>query len=155
MPNIGERNPLANTCIKRSPSPLDKEESKLPRCKTRRDLFPHRSRIWLAPLYNTYRAGDPLTQCELMSSTDCAYRSGMVAQPASYTHFNHHPTKWCEAYHPGCIRWDIGCSRHRGPMDPTGQCTYCCMESQGQYYPQTSLRQTQGYPGDENMGSNW
>jgi len=70
--------------------------------------------------------------------------------PASRTHFNQHPKKICREYHPGAVRWRVGCHRHRGILDGNARCSWCATEkSEGKLYLSLPLKETEGYPGDE------
>jgi len=81
----------------------------------------------------------------------CAQDQGLAtiqAQPASITHFNHHPKAVCLYYHPSAITWALGCSVHRGVRAMFGRCEWCTQESRTLKIVHTEpLNQTVGYPG--------
>ena len=75
-----------------------------------------------------------------------------LAHPATLTHFNNHPTGICRRCHPQWIRWEYGCSVHRGRLDAQGGCYWCQQERQtGVPVPPQDISTTHGYPGDDAM----
>lgn len=87
------------------------------------------------------------------NSTYCAYSQGVQAMPASATHFCHHPRLMCHMNHPAWVIWVESCSIHRGLWNKTlNQCDSCYEEQcTGLEKIVTPLRNTVGYPGDDQV----
>jgi hypothetical protein len=85
-----------------------------------------------------------------MNSTYCAAAQGVVARPASHTHFNQRPQGVCRT-HPQYIQYAVGCSIHRGVL--LGNLCELCIDEQRrqQYINVLPIQSTVGYPGDANM----
>jgi hypothetical protein len=98
-------------------------------------------------VYNAYWYSFRISDAD--DSVQCAIDQGFhasQAQPATHTHFNHHPKASCQIFHLNMIQYTIGCSVHWGVRDATGNCDHCVWERvNGQFIYELSLKQKIGY----------
>lgn len=86
-----------------------------------------------------------------VDSTYCGGLQQVNPQPASHTHFNQHPQRYCRTHHPQYIGYVPGCNIHRGVL-LGNRCMPCEEEIiTGRYVEVWPLQSTIGYPGDEAM----